>query len=137
MPSIDNFRKNLMELYQKGIFNGSALKIIKKTHFVENTASTLSSSRSSMNNLIKDTFGRVLHKNTTSSIEGLWVYKINGNNPNVSTMTLFSNDGIRMLKKVCDKMGNVIKVIAYDEKGLNPKEVPAMTMKGFRHLVKK
>ena len=129
MPNVSSFSRNIIELYKNGIANGPAIKMVKKTPFVENTASTLTLSHSGITNLVKDTFGRILHKNTLSCNEGFRVYKICGNHPKVSTITVFNNDGIRMYKKVCDNTGNIIhKIIAYDEKGLNPKEVPDMLM---------
>ena len=129
MPNVSSFHRNLTELYKKGIVSGSAVKMVKKTPFVEKTTSTLTLQHSGITDFIKDTLGRLLHKNTLTCNEGFRVYKISGNNPNVSTITLFNTDGIRMMKKVCDNTGNIThKVIAYDENGLNPKKVPDMIM---------
>lgn len=123
MPNVSTFHRNIMELYQNGIANSFAVKMVKKTPFVENTATTRTLSHTGINNLITDTFGRSLHKNTLSCNEGFWVHKIDGNNSKVSTETLFSTDGIRILKKVYDN--NVLsKVIMFDKNGLNPKENP-------------
>ena len=126
MPNVCSFHRSLMELYQNGIVNNTAIKMVKATPFVEKTASTRTHSHPSITNLIKDTFGRILHKNTVSCNEGFWVCKTNGNNSNVSTITLFNTDGIRMLKEVCD---NAVtrKVIEYDKNGLNPKKVSEIT----------
>ncbi len=134
MPSISSFNRNLIELYRNGrVINlGPTIELVKKTPFVETITRTKTLAHSGITSTIIDTFGRKFHKNTLSCNEGFWVYKINGNNHNVTTATLFNSDGIRMLKKVYDSAGTVVKkLIAYDKNGVNPKEVPATIMKLF------
>ena len=123
MPSINGFTRTLSVINQSGKVThaGTTLEITAKTPSVKNTASILMRTPFSINNLIKDTVGRLFFRNTILCNDGIRVYKLNGKDSNYSTITILNNEGIRVLREIWGKAGTIKQAIyKYDENGLNP-----------------
>ena len=138
MPSIDGFTKILSGVYKNcKVLSGDSMKLVKKSPFVESTMDVLTKSPFSVNNCIRDKSGRFLYINTTVCADNIRVYKLS-NDSNISTVTYFDKSGKRVLKEIWDKTGSKkLKVIAYDENGLKPMEVPDMIKRFINIRVKR
>ena len=130
MPSISALDKTMLDVYKYGRarLTGNFHEMTKKTRFVKSTTNVITKSPLCINEFISDTLGRFLHKNTTICADGIRVYKLGGENNPKSTVTLYSQAGIRQLKEIWEEGTKKRAVYAYDKNGLNPVLVPPMVM---------